>query len=341
MIESLIGQAAAGAVGMGLDYVGTNIKNKQQYEQAEKLQGLQMEGSKEMAEYNANLAYDMWTKTNYSAQRKELEKAGLNPALLYGKSGGGGATTSAGAGGNVSGQQANTSSGMGLQLGMQMAITEAQIELTKAQADAARADAEKKRGVDTDLGKAQINNLNANSTAREIENAYLTEPSTYSYKNLDGEVVVISLTGIDQRHLNDIAQREGIKVKAQLDKIKADQLPSELANETNKVAIEAGKLNVMWQNAKTEQERVKLQEAMNGIIKEYNEGTLKLKNEQFDREGWQYWTDKAQHNIDNTISVLVPWYTPPTQTSHWENTYDDGQGGKTREGGSTIKRGKR
>ena len=35
---------------------------------------------------------EMWDYTNYENQKKHLEAAGLNPALLYGMSGGGGAT---------------------------------------------------------------------------------------------------------------------------------------------------------------------------------------------------------------------------------------------------------
>ena len=44
----------------------------------------------------------MWNYTNYENQKKHLEAAGLNPALLYGMSGGGGATA---AGAIVTGKQ--------------------------------------------------------------------------------------------------------------------------------------------------------------------------------------------------------------------------------------------
>ena len=38
----------------------------------------------------------MWKDTNYSAQMEELKKAGLNPGLLYGMSGGGATTIGTG-----------------------------------------------------------------------------------------------------------------------------------------------------------------------------------------------------------------------------------------------------
>ena len=41
--------------------------------------------NREMAKYSQELNKEMWEYTNYGNQVKELEKAGLNPALLYGK----------------------------------------------------------------------------------------------------------------------------------------------------------------------------------------------------------------------------------------------------------------
>ena len=43
----------------------------------------------------------MWDYTNYENQKEHLKAAGLNPALLYGSSGGGGG--SAAGGGNAAG----------------------------------------------------------------------------------------------------------------------------------------------------------------------------------------------------------------------------------------------
>jgi hypothetical protein len=45
---------------------------------------------------------DMWNKTNYGAQVAQMEKAGLNPALMYGMGGGGGTTAGSQGGGNAS-----------------------------------------------------------------------------------------------------------------------------------------------------------------------------------------------------------------------------------------------
>lgn len=74
------GLAAAGTI-------GASIYNSIEQKNAEKRQ----------YKYNVNLANveqglgkDMWDYTNYENQRKHLENAGLNAALMYGQGGGGG-----------------------------------------------------------------------------------------------------------------------------------------------------------------------------------------------------------------------------------------------------------
>ena len=53
----------------------------------------------------------MWDYTNYENQVKHLGAAGLNPALLYGQGGGGGASTAGGAVGNGQGTAGQAPSG--------------------------------------------------------------------------------------------------------------------------------------------------------------------------------------------------------------------------------------
>ena len=108
------GSAIGGAMGLGVDW----IKQKMQLNQAQKLQDMQMQGQKEMGDYNQGLAMKTWHETNYEAQRKHIENAGLNVGLLYGMGGAGGATTSTPTG-NVTGQAtySGETAGMGMQLG--------------------------------------------------------------------------------------------------------------------------------------------------------------------------------------------------------------------------------
>lgn len=196
------GGLISGALGM----IGGAISDRRNYRNQKKLMGLQNEYNlnmlakqqdyaKEMAGINQGYAMDManwshnankdmWDYTNYENQVAHLKAAGLNPALLYGQGGGGGATA---AGGNAiagSGQPAggaNTSApqairsqiiegaGMGIQLGLMNA------QKRNLEADAAKKEAEatKTAGVDTELAKtaAKLNETrieNVNMSTEEI-----------------------------------------------------------------------------------------------------------------------------------------------------------------------------
>ena len=78
------------------------------------------------------LQMDMWNKTNYPAQMAMLKEAGLNPALMYGMSGGGGTTTGSQGGGSAAGGQA----GM-LDIGSALSAAKlaAEVENIKAQTE--------------------------------------------------------------------------------------------------------------------------------------------------------------------------------------------------------------
>lgn len=102
---------------------------------------------------------DLWDYTNYENQRNHLEAAGLNPALLYGQSGGGGASA-----GGAQGQPAGIASGheaglaaQGMGIGVNLANTMSQARLNDALAKKADKEADKISGADTDFTEAQTN----------------------------------------------------------------------------------------------------------------------------------------------------------------------------------------
>ena len=53
-------------------------------------QGQQVKDQMGLMEHGANLAYRNWLRTNYGAQREQLEKAGMNVGLMYSQGGQGG-----------------------------------------------------------------------------------------------------------------------------------------------------------------------------------------------------------------------------------------------------------
>ena len=98
-IGMLGAQVGAGVVGSASEYLQRGAdkvfgidRKQEQIDQQRKLQDLQIEGNKSMLDYSSMKQREMWDYTNYSNQRKHMEEAGLNPAMMYGMSGGGGST---------------------------------------------------------------------------------------------------------------------------------------------------------------------------------------------------------------------------------------------------------
>lgn len=155
----MIGASLAGPLlGIGL----AEHNDKRQLEQQQQLQNMQIEGQKHLTDYSYGKQMEMWEKTNYQAQIEQMKKAGVNPGLLYGMKGGGGVTTGTAGNTGVSGGNAPVGGGeiQGLMgIGLQTALTQAQIDNVKADTVKKNVEANKIGGVDTALGNKQIESL--------------------------------------------------------------------------------------------------------------------------------------------------------------------------------------
>jgi len=154
-----------------INYGINALSHGQQLRHQEDFQKQQIKGNKEMQDYSQKLALDTWDKTNYDAQRKQMEKAGLNPGLMYGMGGSGGATTNSGSAPSVSSGTAVNSSQNGM--GLQMA---SQIALMKAQKENIEADTANKKA-DIPVKGAQVPNIES-GTNKNIADTKLTEQNT-------------------------------------------------------------------------------------------------------------------------------------------------------------------
>lgn len=90
VLSNLGMQAGSAAIGgiMGLALGGIN--DQRQLTQQQKLQNMQIQGSKELTDYNMSKQLQMWKDTGYGAQIQQMKDAHLSPALIYGGGGGGG-----------------------------------------------------------------------------------------------------------------------------------------------------------------------------------------------------------------------------------------------------------
>lgn len=159
-VNTLTGGVVGGALGLlGNLFGGGGPSKKELMEQAWQYEkegmALQYQYGQQAAdnEYARNLR--MWKATNYSAQTKEMEAAGLSKGLMYGGGGGQAASTAGGNATQPNGPKTNPVE-VALQqqaMGLQLKQIEAQNRLANAEATKTIAEANKIAGVDTEGAK--------------------------------------------------------------------------------------------------------------------------------------------------------------------------------------------
>lgn len=139
---------------LGLSWSPNKAMQKQK-EYNEYIMGLQYNYQQQAAAQEQKYAKEYWDYTNAENQKQHLKNAGLNPALMYGQSGAGGMGATGGAKQGAPQQPQGNPIAMGLQAQAQ----NAEIELMRAQAAKANAEAVKISGVDSEKVMNEIENL--------------------------------------------------------------------------------------------------------------------------------------------------------------------------------------
>lgn len=263
---------AGQVVGAGLGLALENHNDKRQLGMERKLQRMQMEGSKEMTDYNYAKQLQMWKDTNYKAQMEQLKMAGLNPGLIYGMSGGGATTTGTGAGAMSptgrapqGGKEVIEMQGMALQRQMMAA----QVELTKAQTEKTKAEttnvplqgqniqastANLTQGVEESKAKTALTNIQ--TSIAELEKQFQSE----TLQNRESLVNITLSKLIEETKIleNDREISDATKV-AKIKTITA-QLNNIIAN-TNLQIVQRGK---------TEAETAEVNQKIENLKQQYN-----------------------------------------------------------------------
>lgn len=232
-VASLGMQAATDVIGTGLGLALEKHNNKRQLEQQGKLQAQQIAGQQQMTDYNAAKQLQMWKDTSYSAQKEQMNKAGINPALMYGMGGGGGQTAAVSAG-NVSGGSAPQGGGEIAQMtgmGMQMA-------LLKAQKDNIEADTANKKAQTPNIG-ADTTNKGIQGEGMQIDNAI--KKISQNVAGQTQEAAIDTIKANTQLALNAVSQAQ-VKtrvseetVAAQIQQIRAEAAGAVLKNALTKM----------------------------------------------------------------------------------------------------------
>lgn len=271
------------AVGAGLGLLLEKHNDKRQIKQQQKLTDQQTKAQKEIGDYNQKLAMQTWEDTNYDAQRKQMEKAGLNVGLMYGSAGSGG-TTAGGTAGGVTGGTANGNSNETLQasqLGLALERQKAEIQNIEA---------------DTKVKEATTPNVEAStqSLLAGIENTeaktILTEIET-DIKKLDLDIKDKTredvIKTINEEWKQAIGKTDSLLAQAKIDNttykekigiIQQELIAKQLGNDLTKAGIQLTEEQIKKVSNEIQQEWEKI-EIQNKQLK-LNEQDLKQKAQQ-------------------------------------------------------------
>lgn len=132
----------AGAAMTGIKAMGQNSRERKAMQNQKELMDVQFRNQQALNQQGADLQLQQWKDTNYEAQMKELKKAGLNPSLIYGMGGAGGATAGSQGGGIASGGQAPQPQQLDMAQTMQLGLMKAQKENIEADTENKKANTE-------------------------------------------------------------------------------------------------------------------------------------------------------------------------------------------------------
>lgn len=287
-------QVAQGALGIGLAAYNDN----RQEIQNRKFMNQQLGMNKEMADYNMQKQMEMWEKTNYSAQMAQMKKAGINPALLYGMSGGGGVTTGNPGGSGVSSATAQQNPGdvqgiMGI--GLNSALIQAQIDNIKADTKVKEGDAANKpkigENIDASTGliKAQTGNTEADTALTKINTDIATAMKKVQEGTIEEQIKLITQTAANAtEETTQMIVKTNIDRATQntvIDTVRANLVGQLLQNALTKKGIEKTAAETMaiaqeiaqgWRDLDIRQAGVDQQRRANDIQKNYTEKLINL-----------------------------------------------------------------
>jgi hypothetical protein len=270
------GAQVAGAVSGVVGGLMANTRRQQQYGDQVKLMGIQQGNQMALNRQMQEIQMENWEKTNYDAQRKQMEKAGLNTALMYGGSGGGGMIAQSGSGGSAaSGNAPIPENGLGI-----MGIGLQQNAMAMQQMDNMKADAELKRAQANEINTKlpgglesqglQNKGLGLSNESKELENQIKSRTledviatvganrneaigkaqSSMTQGNIDEATYKSQINEINSKAINEAFKLTLMKSDANLNNEKARAVSEELAQEWERLSIELDKVGVSkMQNA--------------------------------------------------------------------------------------------
>lgn len=260
--------AAAGLVGQAANWLSQGANDRRQVRQQGKLNDVNAKTAKEMADYNAEKQMDLWNKTGYGAQKKQMMDAGINPALMYGGTASGGSTNAIAASTPGGGNAADAASTQ--MAGNKTAMDVAQLALMGAQKENIEADTANKQAgagkatAETGAVGANIENTEANTKLTDYK-ADIAKIEAEVAGKTQKEAIATIVSNSEKAIQEQMAQVADTNVKQQtqderVKQIKAESMGAILRNAATKTGIQLdqAKINEITQTLQQKWEQLKI-----------------------------------------------------------------------------------
>lgn len=312
-----IGTTVGGIIGGGLGLLGglfggSSTKDQKKlmekaWEYEKEGMGIQYQYGQAAADAAQRRNLEMWNQTNFEAQRRHMENAGLSVGLMYG-GGGQGAVSQGGQATQPSGPTSNPVA-MALQyqqIEQQNAAIKSQTMLNQAEATKALAEAKKTGGVDTKKTESEIKWQEIENRIQESREQIAASNVTEANANAKKAMEEFQQAMLNTDYLDKTQQQRIQTVTDQLSLIQKQGLKEEaIIDLTNAQASKIRKeIDILWYDAitrRTSAEALKKQAdaAVEKIAKEYElgKGHLSLEEQKNLRE-WIY------GGIDQITSIV-------------------------------------
>lgn len=290
---NFLDQAGGAVVGGALGLILGAENDRRQIKQQQALTDMQLKANKDMALFNNQQQYEMWQKTNYSAQKEQLQKAGLNAGLLYGGGGGtGGASASSGSG--VGGGSAPQGGGeaMGLMMaGLQANLIKAQTSNLEADAALKETQANKTAGVDTQEAETRIKSLTQGITNQKTANELMKVEQTLKEMDVvfQGATIEDRVDQVNYTLRRSIAELQKVQNEvfiaretreAQIKIVEQTAIGSVLRNALTAAQTDSTRQGIVESKAKIEQMAAQIAQGWEGL----SQGDSKIAIEKFKAE---------------------------------------------------------
>lgn len=266
----ILGQLGMQAAGAAIGGIGGQIfgamNDRRQLRQQQKLTDMQIDADQKMTAYNKSAQLQMWKDTSYGPQKEQMEKAGINPALMYGMGGGGGQTANVSTG-NVGGGRASGNTGENVAMagmGIDMALKQAQIRLMESQTNKTNVEADVTGGVgkdkivaDTGVSNTvkKINELNihvSESTLKDqikqiVQDSQLTmakKDEINQNVRFGAETFGVRSEQVAESVALVIMQQKALSAGINVDKAKLGEIAASIAQKWMGLSIEQKKLSL-------------------------------------------------------------------------------------------------